>query len=389
MKDKSILETDFNNNLNLQDKDNYNWIYEKLIIDDTNIFIGENKKDFNKSIYIMQIIFSFVNNYNNNRCINILKEIYFLIFFKNYNYFIKLDDILLLDKSNEKRLFLIFRENCVDLRKLIHASNSKLNYLENKDLIKWIIYQIAFGLYTLHNNNIIHNDIKPSNIYINREGGITLGLYHSLCYKGEKSNLFSRPYSPPEFLLDENIIRDEKSDMWALGVIILELLLKKSIYFKINEQEYEENKNTIKEKNRKQLNLIFSKFGIIIENKSNEELNKIINDNDSNKDYNIQLTNDEIEKINDKDALELINNLLVLNKNKRYSAEQVINSNYLKEYYQCFTELDLPNIKNTKNILDYNNDYKKYFTESNIDEEKFNIIYKDLYSKLKEFNESK
>ena len=80
--------------------------------------------------------------------------------------------------------------------------------------------------------------------------------------------------------------------------------------------------------------------------------------------------------------MELINNLLVLNKNKRYSAEQVINSNYLKEYYQCFTELDLPNIKNTKNILDYNNDYKKYFTESNIDEEKFNIIYKDLYSKL-------
>ena len=80
--------------------------------------------------------------------------------------------------------------------------------------------------------------------------------------------------------------------------------------------------------------------------------------------------------------MELINNLLVLNKNKRYSAEQVINSNYLKEYYHCFTELDLPNIKNTKNILDYNNDYKKYFTESNIDEEKFNIIYKDLYSKL-------
>ena len=94
------------------------------------------------------------------------------------------------------------------------------------------------------------------------------------------------------------------------------------------------------------------------------------------------MNKDEIDTINDKDALDLISNLLVLNKNKRYSAEQVIKSDYLKAQLECFTELDLPNFKNIKNILDYNNNYKKYFYESIIDEEIFIKIYKDLYSKL-------
>ena len=193
-----------------------------------------------------------------------------------------------------------------------------------------------------------------------------------MCYKGEKSNSFTRYYAPPEFLLDMKTIRDEKSDMWAFGVIILELFLKKQYYFRTDEQ----SNGNIEE----QLNLIISKFGIN-GNISKEELYKIINDENSNK-YSIEFNIDEIVKI-DNDALDLIYHLLILNKNKRYSAEQVLKSKYLQEYFSCFNELDLPKIKNMKNILDYNNNYKKYFYESIIDEEIFIKIYKDLYSKLK------
>ena len=133
--------------------------------------------------------------------------------------------------------------------------------------------------------------------------------------------------------------------------------------------------------------MILSKFGIN-ENISKEELNKLINDDNSNKEYSIILNKDEIEKIDDKYALDLINNLLVLNKNKRYSAEQVLKSKYLEEYSECFKQLDLPNLNNNKCILDKENNYNNYFSSPITNKEQFEKVYNELYSKLKELNKS-
>jgi len=344
------------------------------------VFSGE--KNENIYFHVKQIKFPF----NKENVFLILKEIYFLIFLRRYDYFVKLDDILLKNESDmNKCVFLVFKDNCLDLKSIY---NKDKIYLENKNFIKWIIYQIAFGLYTLHYNNMIHNDIKPSNILFDRGGGIYICDFGSMCYKGEKSSSFTRLYTAPEFLLDDNIIRDEKSDMWSLGVIILELLRKKPNYFKIDDvQKSEKKEGNYKEENNKQLKYLISNFGIN-EKISNEELNKIINDNNSSKEYEFKFKNDFINNENI-EAMNLISNLLVLNKNKRYSAEQVIKSDYLKVHLECFTELDLPNLKNTENTLDYNNNYKKYFSESIIDEAKFKKIYEDLYSKLNKIKEKK
>ena len=394
-------ENDFKNHFNYKDKNDYNYQYVKTannIYTEELKFNGLNIKGNNKCIYIKQIKICFGTNYKKNEYMNILKEIYFLILLIIYEYLEKIDDILFLDESNDnKRLFLIFKDNLIELSSLIYVCTLNknknkendiiINYLDNKNLIKWIIYQIAFGLYTLHYNNIIHNDIKPSNILINGEGGIKICISCSMNYKGEKSNLYSICHASPEFLNDENIIRDEKSDMWALGLIILELFLKTNNYLKINNKQSEEKEFNYKEENRKQLNLILSKFGIN-ENISKEELNKIINDDNSNKEYSIILTKDEIEKIDDKYALDLINNLLVLNKNKRYSAEQVLNSKYLEEYSECCRQLDLPNLNNNKCILDKENNYNNYFSSPITNKEQFEKVYNELYSKLKELNKS-
>ena len=170
---------------------------------------NENENE-NELIFVKQIKFPF----NKDNITLILKEIYFLIFLKRYEYFVKLDDILLKDVSNmDKCVFLVFKNNQKDSSNLNFLFKSSQtdnktnpNYLEDKDLIKWIIYQITFGLYTLHNNNIIHNDIKLANILINNEGGINICDFGSMCYKGEKSNSFTRYYAPPEFLLDMKTI---------------------------------------------------------------------------------------------------------------------------------------------------------------------------------------
>ena len=108
--------------------------------------------------------------------------------------------------------------------------------------------------------------------------------------------------------------------MWALGVIIVELFLKTNRYFSSDNEE-----KTIEN----QLKIIFSKFGI--ENIQKEEIQKIIEDDINYEKYKFK--NEEVIKnIEDKDAIDLISHLLVINPKKRYTTEEVLNSPYLSEY---------------------------------------------------------
>ena len=330
--DDVIEKEDFLKYFNYKYKDNYEWtIINKTKDTLREVFQGKNKKNTNqiddKNWIVVKQLKLFLKDNNDENFIHILKEIYYLIKLKNQEYFVKLEDTLWNDDSDCLRIFLIFYGNCTSLKILI---NSKIDNFYTPELIKWIIYQISFGLYILHTNNIIHNDIKPSNILIDSSGGITICDFGSMADKNSKSNSYTLYYSPPEFLNNDEIIRDEKSDIWSLGVTILELFLKKNLYFK--------NKNTPK-KDLVQLNYIFSKFGI--QNKSREEMKVIIEDEKNYEKYKFK--NEEIKKITkilgkenqDKDvsdALDLISNLLVINPKKRYSISQVLDSKYLSDY---------------------------------------------------------
>ena len=342
-------------------KDNYNWNIISVSKDNENkrsVFSGINKQDKNDCIYVKKIKldFSYDKKIDN---IQILREIYFLVLLKNQKYFVQLDDILL--HKEYKYLYLIFKGNCVSLNKLINYNVN--DYLSNKDLIKWIIYQITFALYVLHNNNIIHNDIKPSNILIDENAVITVCDFGSAVYKTEDSYSYTRYYAPPEFLNDNNINRDEASDMWALGIIIIELHLKINGYFKSNSED---------KSNEKQLKIILSKFGIN-ENIQKEEIYKLFDDNSNS--YKYQLTNEEIEKIKDNDAIELIQNLLVLNPQKRMSAKQVLMSKYLD--CKLFKNIDSFDIKHIEEPIKYNELYNI------IDIDQFNKLIAQLISKIK------
>jgi serine/threonine protein kinase len=115
---------------------------------------------------------------------------------------------------------------------------------------------------------------------------------------------------------------------------------------------------------------VLSKFGINnIENLSHEEIKKKIEESYDKK-YNF--TKDEIEKIKDTDALELIQNLLSLNPKNRFNALQVLQSKYLNSN---FKDIDSLNVKIEKiKIQDF-----KYEL---IDNNKFSDIIVDLKSKL-------
>jgi len=270
-------------------------------------------------------------------------EIYLLKVFKEKNYFPKLVDFLL--SNDNKNLFILFEGNNIPLDILI---KSKIfDYKKEKDLIKYIIYQIAFGLYNLHLNKIIHHDIKPSNILIDQTGTISIYNFLSAIYTGEKSIYYTPSYAAPELLISEDKI-DEKYDMWALGVLMVELYLKSNNYF------YQ--KNIGKENNNQklnQLNLILSKFEI---EQNYKDINiRILMGESLNSKNSARFKIEEISnEINDLDAIELIKNLLVINPKERFSAEQVLKSNYLKDFF----DIDSLEIKQINTSLNYSENYQ-------------------------------
>jgi tetratricopeptide (TPR) repeat protein len=88
--------------------------------------------------------------------------------------------------------------------------------------------QVARGLSAAHAQNIVHRDIKPSNIIIttgNVAKIVDFGLARAVTTASATqsvSNTGTLPYMAPEQILGEPI--DQRVDVWALGVIIVQML---------------------------------------------------------------------------------------------------------------------------------------------------------------------
>ena len=176
----------------------------------------------------------------------------------------------------------------------------------------------------------------------------------------KKVNSYTLYYASPEYLNNFEK-RDEKYDMWALGVIIIELFIKENIYF-----------NYKKDNNESQLKCILSKFGIN-ENLEKNDINNLIYNDESKYEFNIG----EIEsKIKDKNAIELIKNLVVLNPKKRFTAEQVLKSKYFEDLIE----------EDTFKINKIDSQTKNDLFSKLIDQTNFMFVISELISKKNKYN---
>ena len=331
--------------------DGFNWYYKdfyswKFIHDNKksqrNVFRGVNKKDPKISVIIKQI--KIVNNYN-----KILKEIYFLVCFQKDKYSIELIDFFL----SGDYIFIILNDEGENLESLIDYTEIKVDAYNN-DSIKHQIFQIVYQLYIYHKHNLVHNDIKPSNILISSSEIVKIADFGSMDKVGAKSfgTFF---YRSPENLINNS--GSEKNDMWAVGVIMIELFIKKYPFFYDN--NIKDGLSLIKS--------ILSKYKIII---NNNEINinnnnvfhifmYIKNNLNNNKSFNFKDDLKNIDEIKDPDAFDLIKNLLKINPKERFSAEEALNSKYLSKYKNEIQEYNVSyNINDYENML--SNIYNKF-----------------------------
>jgi len=105
------------------------------------------------------------------------------------------------------------------------------------ETVRTIIEQIAKGLLALHRQEMIHQDLRPENIMIDKDGTVKIidfgstrveGIVDINMYLEETHILGTTQYAAPEYFLGE--LGTYKSDMFSLGLIMYYMLSGKFAY---------------------------------------------------------------------------------------------------------------------------------------------------------------
>lgn len=97
-------------------------------------------------------------------------------------------------------------------------------YFKNKKHVERFVSQMLDVLDYLHNNQVLHLDLKPSNIIITRMGHnvklVDLGFAYSDCYQDIAAGM-TRKYAAPEQLNGGEV--GPWTDIYAFGIVLLSL----------------------------------------------------------------------------------------------------------------------------------------------------------------------
>lgn len=160
---------------------------------------------------------------------------------------VKLHEILT-DEDNEK-LYLIL-DNCEKGEIMKWDAESKTytpcngEEFFSEEEIKHILYDTIEGLQYLHNQGVMHRDIKPHNLLMTTEGRVKICDFGVACKveSKEKDTLKNTQgtyhFMPPEWWnYETKEFSGVKADVWALGVTLFAMTYNKMPFWADNELE--------------------------------------------------------------------------------------------------------------------------------------------------------
>ena len=154
--------------------------------------------------------------------INILSTINNEYLIKYYNTFMVNDTLnILMEFAGNK-----------DLKKFINEYKNKSEFIDEK-IIRNIILQICKGLKEIHYHKLIHRDLTPDNIFINKNNQIKIGDFGiskalTSSHNYAKTRLGKSHYLAPE--IERGIEYNNKVDIYSLGCILYELFTLNEYY---------------------------------------------------------------------------------------------------------------------------------------------------------------
>jgi len=134
---------------------------------------------------------------------------------------------------------------------LFGLSQNKHNVID-LDWIFAVVTEIAEGMLYLHNNNIVHGNLKTKNVLVNRNQEIKINDYGMLCLKNrlfesDKENNTTCYYFAPEIFEGQPFSR--KSDVYSFGMLLWELFARERPFLGIN--SYDEIKEAVVDKRQR------------------------------------------------------------------------------------------------------------------------------------------
>lgn len=131
----------------------------------------------------------------------------------------------------DKSLYLVFEYLNQDLKKLLDTS---IATGLSKPLVKSYLWQLLQGISHCHSHRVLHRDLKPQNLLIDRMGNIKLadfGLARSISlpirtYTHEVVTLW---YRAPEILMGSRLY-GPAVDVWSIGCIFVEMATKRALF---------------------------------------------------------------------------------------------------------------------------------------------------------------
>lgn len=141
---------------------------------------------------------------------------------------VTLEDVLM----EENRLYLIFEFLSMDLKKYMDSLPAEK--MMDTELVRSYFYQITAAMLFCHRRRVLHRDLKPQNLLINKEGIIKvadfgLGRSFGIPVRNYTHEIVTLWYRAPEVLLGSPRYSCPV-DVWSIGCIFAEMATRKPLF---------------------------------------------------------------------------------------------------------------------------------------------------------------
>ncbi|KAF3619812.1 cell division control protein 2 D [Capsicum chacoense] len=164
-----------------------------------------------------------------------LREISLLRMLSRDPHIVKLMDVKQgQNKEGKTVLYLVFEYMDTDVKKFIRTFRAKGENIP-PNIVKSLMYQLCKGVAFCHGHGVLHRDLKPHNLLMDRKTNVLkladfgLGRAYTVPIKKYTHEILTLWYRAPEVLLGATHY-STAVDMWSVGCIFAELVTNQALF---------------------------------------------------------------------------------------------------------------------------------------------------------------